>query len=537
MLEIFKNPRCLILILFSLALFLRIINPLFPAFTSEEARIAYRAFTLSQTGRDELGRYWPFVFNSLKDYQLPLTSYVTSFGVIIMGKNDFGVRIPFIIVGIGLIFITYKISKVFRKERSFKIFSILTLIFSPLLIFLSRIPNDSIILTFLITLLFYLLTKKNQNIILIILIIILSLLVSKMSFFVLCPFVIYTLYFYNNSFSRKTKIKISLFCFLLTLVLGVYFLRIPQFKRGILENSFPIFSDITIKNGINRLRGQGIETGWPYFFEKFLFNKTHFIFVGFVHWLSNLSPSIYFGQFDKSGLYGFISMGAFSKILSIPFIMGIAYLINRGNKKEKLLFGYFIILTFPAFFIYPAYNFSSIVLTLPFMSLIIAFGLSGINKPLLIPLFLLMIFEIGPSLLYTSTEIKNTNDLRPNWIRAFTQDIYIFSKTQKVAVSEDIVKDDIVPFIEWYNPLSLTDHHNISFPYKFRQSDLVNIRIISSTNTFSTCGSNDYSKVILSTRDINKIKAESFKIDKVYKDILNNEKGFLLDRGLCISEL
>src|SRR3989344_5903755 len=109
MLENFKKPAYLIFSLLIFVFLLGIINFSFPAFTSDEARIAYRAFALSNYGKDELGRNWPLVFNSQIDYQLPATSYLAALGVFLFGINDFWVRIPFNILGLGIIFLTYKI--------------------------------------------------------------------------------------------------------------------------------------------------------------------------------------------------------------------------------------------------------------------------------------------------------------------------------------------------------------------------------------------------------------------------------------------
>ena len=74
-----KNIVILGIIIF-LAFFIRVYNLPFPAFTADEARIAYRGYTLANLGKDEMGRTFPVIFNSLSDYQLPVTSYLAAFG-------------------------------------------------------------------------------------------------------------------------------------------------------------------------------------------------------------------------------------------------------------------------------------------------------------------------------------------------------------------------------------------------------------------------------------------------------------------------
>lgn len=516
------------------AFFIRVTNLSFPAFTSDEARIAFRGYTLATSGRDELGRFLPLLFNSLTDYQLPAVSYIAALGEIIFGKTDFGVRIPFIMSGVGLIILTYKISKLVSQRKSFWVVSALVLIFSPALIFLSKFPNDSIVLAFFMTLLFYLLIKDKPNIILIIFVLILLLTVSKFAWFIITPFVMFTLHFYQNNLSKGAKIKLSIFSLFLAIVAVGFYLQVPQSSRSFLENNLSTFSDMTIKNGINKLRGQGLESGWPNYLEVILFNKTHFLVVGFLKWLSNLQLGIYFGQFDKTGHLGFSQMGALNKILIIPFIGGLVYLIRKGRKKERLLLAYFIILTFPAIFNIPNSSQILIVLTIPFAALVIAFGFMQFNRTISLLIILAMVLEVGLNLLYLAPEEKNTNLLRPNWVRGITQDVYSQSINNKTAVSDDVV-NDIVTFIEWYNPVDArAGYLDVPNPYKFRQSNIKNIKIIGSDNKLYSCRENDYDKVFVSRRDMDRIKDYDTGVVKTYQDGLNQEVAYLLEKGLCI---
>ena len=112
-----------VIILIFLAVLLRIFNFSFPAFTTDEVRIAFRGYEISRNGVDELGRKFPYLFNSLDDYQLPLISYISTLGAGIFGKSELGTRIPFIIMGLILMLLTYKVATQLRRERSFHFFS------------------------------------------------------------------------------------------------------------------------------------------------------------------------------------------------------------------------------------------------------------------------------------------------------------------------------------------------------------------------------------------------------------------------------
>lgn len=517
-----------------LALFLRIYNFSFPTFTTEEAKIAFRGYALAISGRDELGRFLPILFNSLTDYQLPVTSYITALGEAIFGKTDFGVRIPFLILGIAIVIMGYKNSQLFNQRKIFWITNVLVLIFSPVLIFLSKIPNDTIVLTFLIMLLFYLLTSTSVKIFLLVPVMILSLGVSKFAWFIVPPFVIFTLFYYQNNLANKAKIALSIISLILTIIVIGFYLQVPQSRRSLSENNFSIFSSSTIKNGINRIRGQGIESGWSNFAEVVLFNKSDFFIIGFIHWLSNLKPGVYFGQLDGSGQLNFSQAGAFSMVLVIPFTLGLVYLVRMGSKKERLLLGFLIILTFPTIFIYPNYSQSLVVLTLPFVALIIAFGFLQLNRMFSLLLISLMALELGLNLFYLSPEKKETNFLRPDWVKILTQDVYNQSLNHKTALSDNIASD-VVNFIEWYNPIDVhTSYTDVSYPYKFRQSNIQNIKIIGSDNQPYSCITVDYESVFVSRRDLDRIKDSDMKVLKTYHDNLNQEVGYLLNKGLCI---
>lgn len=535
---IFKNTErkiigALALIIISSFMF-RVINIHFPAFTAEEARIAARGYTLSYQGTDELGRRFPIIFNSLKDYQLPLTSYLTASGVLIFGKTDVGARMPFIIIGTLIVFLTYKVSSYFREEKKFRLLTAGIMAFSPALIFLSKTPNESIVLTFLLLLLFYFLLYRKSRM-MIVVVFILAILTSKIAWFILLPFLFFTSWLLKNN-SKRFFFSLVLLIVMLAFFL---FLTIPQSKRSLSENNFSLFSNITIKNGIDRLRGQGIQSGWNQFVDRILFNKSHFLTVGLIHWFSHLNPSLYFGQIDEEGEYSLSHLGAWPKIFLLPFLVGIFLISRNGNKKHRLFLFLFLVLTFPSFLIYPNLTLDVTILTLPFMAMVIALGFVQIvnwNKKVAYAGFTLAILELVINLCNLSPEYKNTNTLRPNWIQPVVISVFKTSKINKTAISDDIVSD-IIPFIDWYTPkANEVNNLGISWPYKFRQYNLPNIKIIGSDEKFRTCGKDEKLSLFVSNRDMNKVKGE-FHVQEsvVFKDNLNNEKAYLLAGEVCLN--
>ena len=325
-------------------------------------------------------------------------------------------------------------------------------------------------------------------------------------------------------------------CLLLTLLVLISFLRIPQSMRSLSENNFLLFSDVTIQNGINRLRGQGIEIGWPTIIEKLLFNKSHYIFIGFLHWLSNLSPSVFFGEFDKTGQLGYIGMGAWPKILLIPFLLSIVSLIKKGgNKKIKYLWGYFILLTFPIFFLYPKNSPNIILLTLPFMALILCEGIIILKKRVIILIFFIAFLELVINFFEFNAQIKNMNELRPRWIDKIMIDGYNVSSDYRLAFSDDIASD-IAPFFQWYTSASpSSDFSKLDFPYKFHKSKLGDIKIIGHEDIFYNCTKDKPTIIFASARDLKKIKGEfEIRIDRIFHDSLGKEIAYKLHPRICI---
>lgn len=539
--QFLKDERPLLIILF-FSFLIRIINFNFPFFTTDEARVAFRGYSLSRTGLDELGRGFPILFNSLTDYQLPSVSYLTAFGQVFFGKSDLWVRLPFILIGVLTVYFVYKISQQFSPKKEFWLISSLMVALSLPLIFLSKIPNEYSVLTLLILVLFYLLTRKKINFFLIFSITLLSFLTSKIAWFVLTPFILFTIFFYQDNLSKKYKIRVSIICILLNvLALGI-FLRIPQAMRSLLDNNFPILNDTGIINAIARLRGQGIEAHFPNTLERIFFSKLVLIPSGFSHWLWHLQPGFLFGQFDESGRLGFTSLGAWSKIFVVPSFLGLIALIRKESLKIRLIPVFIIIMTYPLLFVYPMYSPSYVVLTLPFMALILALGFSKVPKSFTTLIIGLAVLDIFINLFNLSLELKNTNFQRPIWIKSIVSDGVDISTKNMVAFSDNIT-DDVASFIEWYSPIKLPqEYQDVKFPYKFRQStiDYINdIKIIDSNVIFYKCGFDKPVYIFATDRDVRKIQKwlnlnPASIIKKEYKDNLGNDVVYLLDPTICV---
>ncbi len=532
--SILKKYNLLILIV--AALLLRSFDISYPVFTPDEARIAYRGFTLASTGEDELGRRFPLIFNGAEDFQFPLVSYITSLGVLVFGKSDLGARLPFVLIGVVLVFLTYKNALFLTGDKKFGYLASLLVAFSPPLVFLSKVPNETIILTTLISLLFFSLTREKINLFLVGLTAVAALLTSKFALFLIAPVVLVTLLFYGESVKFKDRIKVFLLTLIFSLVVITVFLQIPQSSRSLMENNFTLFNDITIQNGVNRLRGQGIESGWPEISGKIFFNKLSIIPVGFLHWLSNISPNVYFGQIDPSGKFSILGMGAWAKILIIPFLYGLFILIRRGQEKILPVLLYIPLLTIPSFLIYPLLSPQLVVLTLPFMVFVIALGLSKIKKGWMMLFMTLMILEVLVNFVYKSTDIKNTNNIRPAWVEEIVVDVFNESKTHEVLLSDDLVSD-IFPYIGWYSDyMPSSESAANDFPYRFTERNPENIILQGYDEEINLCGTRKERTFFLSRKTV-KLMSEKVNIKNLKADYFDNLGGpvvYYLPYEVCL---
>lgn len=501
----------LILLLIS-AFIIRVVDPTMPFFTADEARIAYRGYTLSTRLEDEMGRKLPLIFNSLDDYQLPAVSYLVDLGEFLFGRGDFGARITFILIGVLLVYIIYKCTEFITPNNLIRLLASSILAFSPILIFMSKIPNEPLISATIYSLLFYLLTKPNVNKVLVLLSMCLLVLVSKDNWLILPLFALLTCYFYSKDDTLKNRITLVSASVIISALTFSIFLFIPQSQRSLAENNFNLFLDQSILNGINQLRGEGIKAGWPLYIERIFFNKTQYIVVGLINWLSHIQLSTLFSQFDQSNRFGFPSLGAVSKTSILPFIIGVFYLFSRGERKDRLLLLYIPVLTLPAVLL-SKINLKLVITTLPFVVLITTYGFKKMSRKLLYIFLILMILETSLNALNFFSASKNSSTTRPLWVRDIIIESSLLSDDQSVAISDDIA-EDVYPYYAWFANNSSKEPLNISFPYKVRQTNLQNIAIIGGETKFIKCD-NHKQMAFVSKKALDRYNNES----KDYKNV------------------
>jgi len=129
----------------------------------DETAIAYNAYSISQTGKDEHGKQLPLYFESFGDYKLPVYIYTTVLSQKIFGVNAFSVRFPSALFGILTIGIFYFFSKEILNNTKTSLLSVFLLAINPWHIHYSRGTYEVSIVLFLLTCGTYCLIRSTKN--------------------------------------------------------------------------------------------------------------------------------------------------------------------------------------------------------------------------------------------------------------------------------------------------------------------------------------------------------------------------------------
>lgn len=123
----------------------------------DEAAIGYDAYSLSVWGKDMHGNNGlQAIFPSYGDYKLPMYIWLDSIVLRLTGPTPFGVRLPSVLAGIGLIYLTYLLAKELFNRPLLSGIASLIQAFLPVDILFSRTGFESHLAVFFIGLTLYL---------------------------------------------------------------------------------------------------------------------------------------------------------------------------------------------------------------------------------------------------------------------------------------------------------------------------------------------------------------------------------------------
>lgn len=104
----------------------------------DEASIGYNAYSITRTGKDEWGERFPLHFRAFGEFKLPVYIYSVVPFVKIFGLNEFSTRLPAVLFSLGVLLLTYFLSKKISNSNWVGLFSSFFICISPWFFIFSR---------------------------------------------------------------------------------------------------------------------------------------------------------------------------------------------------------------------------------------------------------------------------------------------------------------------------------------------------------------------------------------------------------------
>ena len=211
----------------------------------DEAALAYNAYLLSETGKDEWGRSWPISLESFGDYKLPGYVWVLVSLFEVFTPTDTIVRLPSVISGTLLILVTFLWIRSLKIPKKFAILGAWLVALLPVSIFYSRMAYEANVgLTLMVAALWLITDLKSKwnfkRISLLFLILLFGIFTYNTPWLLLPFFAGYTFLLFPYKKRKKSLLLIGMMGVIFLVGVKV-FLSLTAQKSGI-----TIFSDETI---------------------------------------------------------------------------------------------------------------------------------------------------------------------------------------------------------------------------------------------------------------------------------------------------
>lgn len=213
----------------------------------DEASIGYNAYSIAQTGKDEWGEVFPLHFRAFGEFKLPVFIYSVALFVKTFGLSILSVRLPSVLFSLGVVLVTYLLTKRLTEDSGIAVLSSFFISISPWFFIFSRTGYEAtagLMFYLLAIYLFLLITNKNF-----LLLSVLSFILSTYSynsFRIITPFTILTLLFLNinDALSVIKKARVALVISVVLIILSV----IPIYRLYVYDAGIFRFQAVSISN-------------------------------------------------------------------------------------------------------------------------------------------------------------------------------------------------------------------------------------------------------------------------------------------------
>lgn len=367
----------------------------------DEVSIAYNAYSILKTGRDEFKQFMPLQFRSWGDQKNPVYIYTVSLFQIPLGMNLFSVRLPSALSGVLAVLLTYLITKLLltittdstQKIREYiSLFASLLLSLNPWHLHVSRGGYEAnMALTCGLAAIYFILKWLNKyqsnHLKLLSKEIIISLglatlgmytyYTSKM--FIPLFLVIFWCWLIFLNLTKNTAINSKamtinavIYIFLLV-VLSLPFIYLALFSSGQARfSSINIFANPEISARVIEERGHW--TG-PVWLEQIVINKPVMWSRDFAHYFFDNLGSLYWYIFGDNTLrYTIGNHGVFYTVEAPFYFLGILWMFSKNKKLFLLLISWLVIAVLPTALVGKSYSLRSIAM-LPVPMIFVSYGL------------------------------------------------------------------------------------------------------------------------------------------------------------------
>lgn len=325
-------------------------NP--PGLTWDEAALGYNAYSILQTARDEYGNLLPLQLKSFGDYKPALYAYSLIPSIVILGLNEWSVRIPSAIFGVLTVLILYLLVWELFKDWRLAILSSLMLAISPWHLQFSRAgfeANMALMLNILGAYLFILGSKRSRWFVFSALVFGLSLFTYQASrmFVPLIVMSLTVLFKEKINFKQKQVIGAVLVIgfFVILLFWNLFFQeqnnRLEAMNFFAYRRSEGLIQTIYKEDGlsVNSLKFQILHGEW-WSYTKGIAER----------YLIYFSPKTLFieGDYNHRSSVPDLGITYYFSLILIP--LGIFYLLKFGGRSSQIIFLWLLLAPLPAVF-------------------------------------------------------------------------------------------------------------------------------------------------------------------------------------------
>ena len=466
----------------------------------DEVAIAYNAYSILKTGRDEFSEFMPLQFRSWGDQKNPVYIYTVSLFQIFFGINNWSVRLPSAISGILAVYLTYHITLILINTtnpqsnqsvaKSIALIAALLLALNPWHLHISRGGYEAnMALTLgLGGILFLLRWLKLQqkvdqpwlakNTILPLMLFgfasytyyTTKMFIPLIAFWILLWGSCIVWVSRPNLNIKKTILSATIF------LLGLFVISIPYIYLALFSSgqarfaSINIFANTGVAQRVNEERGfwQG-----PAWLGELVINKPIMWARDFTHYfLDNLGVLYWYVFGDSTLRYTIGNHGVFYTFEAPFFILGLMFMFSYNKRLWLFLVSWLIIAVLPTSFVGKSYSLRSLAM-LPVPMIFVAYGvvhsllyLNSISKKLAnkFSKMLAISFCATPSFLFVLSAINfllRYSYAYPTygyyWYDGIFKDIYQYTKEREEQVDNILITNHFGKAQLYYAYYNTTD--------------------------------------------------------------------------------